>query len=72
MKEIRYTCDRCGKEIKDTLYTLTCYAENVQPDFLGRVSTEVAVQNMRQNMAQAERHLCKACKDELTDGVFIV
>lgn len=75
MKKTIYTCDRCGKEIEDVAYSLTCYAEDVTPGPLGTVSLEVAEQNVRQNMRTAtvgKRQLCRTCKDEITDGVFIV
>ena len=75
MKKTTYTCDRCGKEIEGVAYELTCYAEDVTPDPFGTVSTEMATQNMRQNMSPVivgKCHLCRACKDAITDGVFIV
>ena len=75
MKRITYTCDKCEKEINDgVLYKLTCYAEDVPPARFGGFSTEMAEQNMRQNLALQtyERHLCRECKDAITDGVFIV
>jgi uncharacterized protein YbaA (DUF1428 family) len=74
MKHIKYTCDKCEKEINDgVLYKLTCYAEDVPAKKIG-YSMEAAVQNNRQNMALQtyERHLCKACKDAITDGIFIL
>ena len=74
MIHVQYTCDRCGKLIEGVMYTLTCYAEDVPPLPLGGCSLEVATQNTTQNLARtsADRHLCKACKDAITDGVFIV
>ena len=74
MKKTTYKCDRCGAEIADVAYTLTCYADDAASRVLG-VSTEVAAQNMKQNIAlmtSKEKHLCGKCKDELTDGLFIV
>ena len=66
-----YTCDKCGKEIKDIYYSLTCYAEDVRPH---HCAIEVVQQNGRQNLLrqQEERHRCNACKDAITDGIFIV
>lgn len=74
MRHIKYTCDKCGQDIEGAVYTLTCYAEDVPPLPFGGCSLEVATQNTQQNLLrqQEERHLCKACKDAITDGVFIV
>lgn len=72
MKHETYICDRCENEISGVVYTLTCYADDIERHPCGGVSSEVAVQNMRQNMSPERRHLCKACKDEITDGVFIL
>jgi hypothetical protein len=56
------------------MYTLTCYAEDVPPYPLGGCSFEVATQNTKQNLLrqQEDRHLCKSCKDAITDGIFVV
>ncbi len=74
MRHIKYTCDKCGKEIEGVMYILTCYAEDVPPMPGGGCSFEVAAQNTRQNLLRQneDRHLCKACKDAITDGIFIV
>ena len=73
MKKTTYFCDKCGQEIIGAAYRLTCYAEDVTPDPFGSISGEAATQNVRQNLIADEvRHLCKACKDAITDGVFIV
>lgn len=75
MKKTTYKCDRCGDEIADVVYTLTCYAEDLNPGPYGGVTGEVIRQNSRQNLSRStngERHLCGKCKDELTDGLFIV
>ena len=76
MKKTIFCCDKCGEEINDVVYTLTCYGETVQN---GRLRLEdydaMLTQNMKQNMATADsvdRHLCRKCKDEITDGIFIV
>lgn len=67
------TCDKCGEKITDIFYTLTCYAADLDPN-ITNPSREVSMHNFRQNMALngEERHLCKTCKDAITDGVFIV
>ena len=74
MKRVIYTCDRCGNEISGVKYTLTCYAEDIVQIGNGGCSADVAMQNSKQNFAiqSQEAHLCKDCKDKLTDGVFIV
>ena len=75
MKKIIYSCDRCGEEITDIYFTVTCYAEDLCPGPYGGVAAEVVQQNVRQNVrlsAIGERHLCRKCKDEITDGVFIL
>jgi hypothetical protein len=74
MKRITYTCDKCEKEIEDVVYTLTSYAEDVSPSLVSKMFNEIALLNGRQNRARQlqERHLCKECKDAITDGVFIL
>ncbi len=78
MREITCTCDRCGEAIKDgVVYTLTCYAEKVDPKLHEStdMSREIWEQNSMQNMMlrqESKRDLCKACKDYLTEGIFIV
>ena len=75
MKKTIYVCDRCGAEITDVAYTLTCYAEDVTPGPPITSSAEAAAQNTRQNMVlmnSMEKCLCRKCKNEITDGMFIV
>ena len=75
MKITTYKCDRCGETIADAVYTLTCYAEDLDSRPFGGVSSDVLLQNGRQNnslQAVGERHLCRKCKDEITDGIFVV
>lgn len=75
MKTMTFSCDKCGEIISDVVYTITCYAQDLNLGPLGGVSSEVMMQNARQNMGPAahrERHLCRVCKDKITDGVFIV
>ena len=71
---VKYTCDKCGKDIEGVMYTLTCYAEDVPKPPLGGISWEAANQNTKQNLARTneDRHLCKACKDAITDGIFVL
>lgn len=75
MRKVTYKCDRCHEEIQDVVYTITCYAEDLCPGPVGGVSGEVVRQNCRQNVhlqMTKDRHLCSKCKDEITDGIFIV
>lgn len=75
MKKTICFCDRCGEEIPDVVYLLTCYCE-VAPGVNPALHVpELIAQNDRQNKAGAggiDRHLCRQCKDEITDGIFIV
>ena len=75
MKKTIFCCDRCGEEITDIVYVLSCYAYPANPADTSRYIEELDEQNTRQNTAKAggrDRHLCGRCKDELTDGVFLV
>ena len=75
MKKIICFCDRCGEEIPDVVYTLTCYCETAPGVNPAEHVPALISQNERQNAARAggiDRHLCRMCKDEVTDGVFIV
>ena len=76
MKKIIFCCDKCGEEIPDIVYTLTCYGETVQQ---ARLSLEDFVDMQKNNVKQNEaiaggtaRHLCRKCKDKITDGIFIL
>lgn len=73
MKQIKYICDKCGREITTVVYSLTCTAFDAMGDPTGRFSAEAVTQNLRQNFSgSAAAHLCRECKDKITDGVFIV
>lgn len=75
MKKTIFCCDRCGAEIPDVVFTVTCYAEDLNPGPFGGVAGEVVRQNTKQNIRlseSGERHLCRSCKDTITDGIFIV
>lgn len=74
MKNITWICDRCGEEITGVVYTLTCFAHDATPDPLGWTSDEARTHNLNANLSERreDRHLCKKCKDAVTDGVFIV
>ena len=77
MKKTIFCCDSCGHDIPDIVYTLTCYGEVVP----GAVAlnyddfAEMQLLNQKQNEARAggtDRHLFRKCKDEITDGIFVV
>ena len=70
MKKVVYTCDKCGKELKNIIYTLSCYAKSVSEADASLDDLDKIVQQNLKN--RRERHLCVKCKDEITDGVFIV
>ena len=75
MKTTIYYCDRCGEQITDIVFTVTCYAEDLNPGPYGGVAAEVVQQNCKQNISisgAGVRHLCRKCKDEITDGIFIL
>lgn len=73
MKRTIWNCDRCGSEIDGVVYTLTCHAHDAIEDPMGGISMEAATQNVKQNFSSTvEAHLCRECKDKITDGVFIV
>ena len=75
MRKIICFCDRCGEEIPDVIYTLTCYCETAPGVNPAEYVPALISQNERQNAARSggiDRHLCRSCKDEITDGVFIV
>ena len=70
MKKITYTCDKCGCKIVDVVFELYCWAENLN----GEAWDDANRQNIAQNITKQKytRHLCRECKNELTDGIFIV
>lgn len=77
MKKTTFVCDRCGEEIKDIVYTITVYGEVVPG--ATKVQYENFMEKQEHNELQnkvlaagTDRHLCRKCKDEITDGVFIV
>ena len=73
MKLTKFLCDKCGEEITDIVYTLTCFAAIIPGENPAKYINEAAEQNIRQSRLDgAQRHLCRTCKDAITDGVFIV
>ena len=76
MKKIIFCCDKCGEDIPDIVYTLTCYGETVQQARLAYEDfQDMQISNAKQNAAIAggtSRHLCRKCKDKITDNIFVV
>ena len=72
MKQTTWICDKCGKEIVDVVYSLTCYARVLPGANVEKLISDAAEQNMLQSEHHREAHLCRDCKDAITDGVFIV
>ena len=66
---IKMNCDRCGKEIKGTTYyTISIYAEDINPAPAETVAYATAVQNIQTNtlaMFNAKKQYCKDCRDEI-------
>ena len=71
MIKTTYVCDKCGEEIQSVAYTLICTAKAVGEDILSNPGdmAKILDQNLKD---RRERHLCEACKDKITDGLFIV
>jgi hypothetical protein len=66
---IKMYCDRCGKEIKGTTYyTISIYADDINPKTDYTVYTDTAIQNMSTNMMvlfNSKPQYCKDCRDEI-------
>jgi hypothetical protein len=66
---IKMHCDRCGEEIKGTTYyTVSIYAEDINPKTEYIVYAETAIQNVNTNMKMlfnAKPQYCKKCRDEI-------
>ena len=66
---IKMHCDRCGKEIKGTTYyTISIYADDINPAPAETVAYATAVQNLQTNvlaMFNAKKQYCKDCRDEI-------
>ena len=66
---IKIHCDRCGEEIKGTTYyTVSIYAEDINPKTEYSVYAETAIQNYSTNMKvlfNAKPQYCKKCRDEI-------
>lgn len=66
---IKMHCDRCGEEIKGTTYyTVSIYAEDINPKTEYSVYADTAIQNCSTNMKMlfnAKPQYCKKCRDEI-------
>lgn len=70
---IKMNCDRCGEEIKGTTYyTVSIYAEDINPRTEYSVYAETAFQNVATNtlaMFNAKPQYCKKCRDEIENFI---
>lgn len=66
---VKIHCDRCGAEIKGTTYyTVSIYAEDINPKTEYSVYAETAIQNCSTNMKvlfNTKPQYCKKCRDEI-------
>lgn len=65
---IKMICDRCGEEIKGTTYyTISIYAEDINPKMQHSVYAETAIQNLANafSVINAKPQYCKECKDKI-------
>lgn len=75
MKIAKFYCDKCHRDICGVVYTLTCTASITGPRSATLEEMKAAAtQNIRQSNADQRGavHICRDCKDDLTDGLFIV
>ena len=70
---IKMHCDRCRKEIKGTTYyTISIYAEDINPTPGETVAYATAIQNIQTNtlaMFSAKKQYCKKCRDEIEEFI---
>lgn len=70
---IKMICDRCGKEIEGTTYyTVSIYAEDINPTSTKTVTYTTAVQNVNTNMKalfNSKPQYCKKCRDEIEEFI---
>lgn len=66
---IKMICDRCGEEIKGTTYyTISIYAEDINPTSAETVTYATAIQNTQTNilaMFNAKKQYCEECKNDI-------
>ncbi len=69
---IKMVCDRCGKEIEGTTYyTVSIYAEDINPKTEYRVYVDTAIQNLNTAMISlnTKPQYCKKCRDEIEEFI---
>ena len=70
---VKIHCDRCGEEIKGTTYyTISIYADDINPKPAETVAYATAVQNVATNtlaMFNARPQYCKKCRDEIENFI---
>ena len=70
---IKMHCDRCGKEIKGTTYyTISIYADDINPKPVETVTYATAVQNFETNtlaLFNSKKQYCKKCRDEIEEFI---
>lgn len=73
MRTETYYCDRCKCTITDIVYQLSCTATAINCSSF-ELAQEASAQSIRQSLARqiCEKHLCRDCKNTLTDGLFVV
>ena len=66
---VKIHCDRCGKEIMGTTYySISIYANDINPTQDNTVSYATAIQNIQTNFTSlfsAEKQYCKECRDDI-------
>lgn len=66
---IKMHCDRCGEEIKGTTYyTISIYADDINPKQEKTVAMATAIQNFETNtlaLFNAKKQYCKDCRDKI-------
>ena len=72
---VKIHCDRCGAEIEGTTYyTISIYADDINPKPTETVTYATAIQNVATNtlaIFNARPQYCKKCKDEIENFIKI-
>lgn len=70
---IKVHCDRCGEEIEGmTYYTVSIYAEDINPKSEYTVYSDTAIQNINttvMNLFNSKPQYCKKCRDEIEEFI---
>ena len=71
---IKMICDRCGNEIKGTTYyTISIYADDINPKTDYTVYANTAMKNINTNMMALfnfKPQYCKDCRDEIESFIL--